>query len=453
LVDEGDARHRIAVHLPPHRLGLRLHAGDSTEQRYGAVENAQRALDLDGEVDVPGSIDDVDAVLGEGLVHALPETGGRRGGDGDSALLLLFHVVHDGRAVMNFADLVRDPGVEKDSLGRRRLSRVDVRGNADVPIPLDGRRACHGYRPLPMGWPLAGLPTVMRKGLVRLRHAMRIFALSHRGTAVLGGIHQLVGEPERHRFLAAVASGLDDPAHRQCLAAGRADFNRDLVRGAADAARLHFNDGLDVVERLGEHLDRFPTPLAGLLPDPIQSAIDDALGRRLLAALHDDVHELGEHVVVEFRVRQDGADGSLGSTGHILVPALLLGALRAVLRPALLALADAGAIEGATDRVIANAWQILHAATADEHHRVLLQVVTLATDVAGHFIAVREAYAADLTQRRIRLLRCHRVHARAHAALLGSRPERRHLGLFGLQASRLPDELTRGRHVRLVSRT
>src|SRR6185437_3504156 len=174
--------------------------------------------------------------------------------------------------------------------------------------------------------------------------------------------------------------------------------------------------------------------------------------RRLLAALHDDVHELGEHVVVEFRVRQDGADGSLGSTGHILVPALLLGALRAVLRPALLALADAGAIEGATDRVIANAWQILHAATADEHHRVLLQVVTLATDVAGHFIAVREAYAADLAQCGIRLLGCHRVHARAHPALLGRCPECRHLGLFGLQASRLPDELTRGRHVRLVSR-
>src|SRR5262249_9745848 len=41
--------------------------------------------------------------------------------------------------------------------------------NADVPIPLDGRRACHGYRPLPMGGPLAGLPTVMREGLVRLR--------------------------------------------------------------------------------------------------------------------------------------------------------------------------------------------------------------------------------------------------------------------------------------------
>ena len=35
------------------------------EHRDRRVEHAQRALDLDGEVDVPGRIDDVDAVLGE----------------------------------------------------------------------------------------------------------------------------------------------------------------------------------------------------------------------------------------------------------------------------------------------------------------------------------------------------------------------------------------------------
>ena len=57
---------RVLVHLPPHRLGLRLHAGDRAEQRHRAVEHAQRALDLDGEVDVAGRVDDVDAVLGEG---------------------------------------------------------------------------------------------------------------------------------------------------------------------------------------------------------------------------------------------------------------------------------------------------------------------------------------------------------------------------------------------------
>ena len=110
------------------------------------VEHAQRALHLDGEVDVPGRVDDVDAVLGEGLVHPLPEAGGGGGGDGDAALLLLLHVVHHGRAVVDLADLVRDAGVEKDALGRGRLARVDVRGDADVPITLDGRRTCHDAR-------------------------------------------------------------------------------------------------------------------------------------------------------------------------------------------------------------------------------------------------------------------------------------------------------------------
>ena len=52
LVDEADARDVVAVGLAPHRLGLRLDAGDAVEHRDGAVEHAQRALDLDGEVDV-----------------------------------------------------------------------------------------------------------------------------------------------------------------------------------------------------------------------------------------------------------------------------------------------------------------------------------------------------------------------------------------------------------------
>ncbi len=52
LVDVGDARHVILVGLAPDGLRLRLHAGDRVEQRDRAVEHAQGALDLDGEVDV-----------------------------------------------------------------------------------------------------------------------------------------------------------------------------------------------------------------------------------------------------------------------------------------------------------------------------------------------------------------------------------------------------------------
>ena len=60
LVDEADAGDAVLVGLAPDRLGLRLDAGHGVEHGDGAVEHAQRALDLDGEVDVAGRVDDVD---------------------------------------------------------------------------------------------------------------------------------------------------------------------------------------------------------------------------------------------------------------------------------------------------------------------------------------------------------------------------------------------------------
>ena len=62
LVHERDARNVVLVGLAPDGLALRLDAVAAVEDRHRAVENAQRALDLDGEVDVAGRVDDVDAV-------------------------------------------------------------------------------------------------------------------------------------------------------------------------------------------------------------------------------------------------------------------------------------------------------------------------------------------------------------------------------------------------------
>ena len=125
LVDVDDARDAVLVGLPPHRLRLRLDAGDGVEDGDGAVEHAQRALDLDREVDVARRVDDVDAVVA-------PEAGGGGRRDGDAALLLLHHPVHRGGAFVDLADLVGPPGVVQDALGRRRLARIDVGHDADV---------------------------------------------------------------------------------------------------------------------------------------------------------------------------------------------------------------------------------------------------------------------------------------------------------------------------------
>src|SRR5207247_11311103 len=139
LVDEGHARHPVAVGLPPDRLGLRLDAAHAAEDGDRAVEHAEAPLDLDGEVDVPGRVDDVHAVLA-------PEAGGRGRGDGDPAFLLLHHPVHHRGALVHLADLVADARVVEDALGRGGLAGIDVRHDADVARLLESNRAGHDAR-------------------------------------------------------------------------------------------------------------------------------------------------------------------------------------------------------------------------------------------------------------------------------------------------------------------
>src|SRR5262245_7469177 len=103
-----------------------------------------------------------------------------------------------------------------------------------------------------LNWPLptvnCQLPTVVSKGLVRFRHAVRVFALLDGATTKVGGVEQLVGQLLLHRLAVAPrAREADQPADAEREAAVRIDFNRNLVVRAADAARLHFEGRLDVV--------------------------------------------------------------------------------------------------------------------------------------------------------------------------------------------------------------
>src|SRR6185369_16564547 len=87
---------------------------------------------------------------------------------------------------------------------------------------------------------------------------------------------------------------------------------------------------------------------------------------------------------------------------------LSLGRLRrlgAVLRAALLAVLHALRVERAAHDVIAHAGQVLDAPAADQHHRVFLQVVAFAADVADDLEAVGEAHLRHLAKRGVRLLR------------------------------------------------
>src|SRR6202008_1676318 len=96
-------------------------------------------LDLDGEVDVPGRVDDVEALLP-------PECGRRGRRDGDAALLLLLHQIHRRGAFMHLADLMVLAGVREDPPRGRGLAGIDVSHDAEVAVVLDGMGAGHGGR-------------------------------------------------------------------------------------------------------------------------------------------------------------------------------------------------------------------------------------------------------------------------------------------------------------------
>src|SRR4249920_610618 len=68
----------------------------------------------------------------------------------------------------------------------------------------------------------------------------------------------------------------------------------------------------------------------------------------------------------------------------------------AVLGAALLAVFHALRVERAAHDVVAHARQVLDAAAADQHHRVLLQVVALTRDIGDDFHTVAQTHARDL---------------------------------------------------------
>jgi hypothetical protein len=106
-------------------IELALDAAHGAKHGDRPVKDAQRALNLDREVDVAGRIDEVDAVVA-------PKAGRRGGGDGDPALLFLRHPVHDRGAFVDLADLVGFAGEKEDPFGGGGLAGVDMRHDANV---------------------------------------------------------------------------------------------------------------------------------------------------------------------------------------------------------------------------------------------------------------------------------------------------------------------------------
>src|SRR6202165_3172947 len=236
------------------------------------------------------------------------------------------------------------------------------------------------------------------ESLVAFLHPMGfLFALA-RSARVLRSVKQLERELLRHALPATLASETDDPAARQGEAALRADLDRNLVGRATHPPRLDLEQRGGVPQGQVEHLERL---FLGLLPGTTQGVIDDLLGGRPPALAHDDVHELGNRLRLVDRVGRDDTLDWTAATRHL--GRLGLFALGAVLGARLLAILGACGVQGAADDVVADAREVLDLASADEHDRVLLQVVSDAGDVSSHLDARGQPDAGYLAEGRVRL--------------------------------------------------
>ena len=135
LVDEAEPRYVVLGGLPPDGLALRLDPLDGREDDDGAVEHAERPLDLGREVDVARSVDDVDR--DRLAARVLPVAGDRRRDDRDAPLALLFQVVGRGVPLVDVSHPVDLAGVVEDPFGGRGLAGVDVGDDADVADPAE----------------------------------------------------------------------------------------------------------------------------------------------------------------------------------------------------------------------------------------------------------------------------------------------------------------------------
>src|SRR5437867_1965640 len=96
---------------------------------------------------------------------------------------------------------------------------------------------------------LPGLPLEMAEGLVGLGHLVGVLAPLDRRAEVIHGVDELGRELLGHALAAALAGGLDEPAHAERQPTVAADLDRDLIRSATDAARLDLDDRGGVAQR------------------------------------------------------------------------------------------------------------------------------------------------------------------------------------------------------------
>ena len=303
LVDVHHTGDLVFISLTPNGLRLRLDTTLCGQNGHRTVQNTQRTLDLNSEVNVARSVDNVDAVtillecdrilLGLGV---RPVAGGSSGSDGDTTLLLLNHPVHRGAAIVDLTDLMVDTGVVQDTLGSGRLAGIDMSHNADISRHLKRNfSGCSHEINLLQNRSI----TEMCESLVSFCHLVSVLTLLHGVTSIVGSIHDLSSQTLCHGLLTTGAAVGSQPAQTQSLAASGADLQGNLVVSATNTAGLALEAGHDVLHRLLESLQRI---VAGLFLNHGESFVNDLLSDALLAIQHDAVDQAGDHLGIVNRI-------------------------------------------------------------------------------------------------------------------------------------------------------
>jgi hypothetical protein len=129
FIDESDSGDVVAFELTVYGYGLGLNASHGAQHENRSVEDPQRPLDFNGEVNVSGRIDEVNGII-------FPLDLRRRGLYGDASFPFQFHVVHRRADAVFAADFVNGVNfvAEKQYAFRQgRFPRIDMRADSDVP--------------------------------------------------------------------------------------------------------------------------------------------------------------------------------------------------------------------------------------------------------------------------------------------------------------------------------
>ncbi|MNZ55370.1 hypothetical protein D3C78_732960 [compost metagenome] len=310
LVHVNNTWNAVLVGLTPYGFGLRLNAGGTAEYNDSAVEYAQRTFYFNGEVNVARGIDDVYAVFAVLATGTFPEGGNSSGGNGNTPLLLLHHPVGGRGAVMHLAHFVAQTCVKQDPLGSGSFARVNVRANTNVTVAVDWCSTSHRALAKIV---MPELEAVVRERFVGFGHTVYVFTLLDCSTFAFSSIQQLASQAQSHGLLATLAGVVYQPAHCQGVTTGWTNFNRNLVSGTANTARLNFDQRSDGVESF---LEDFQGIAVLAFFDLVQRTVNDTLGNGFLAAFHHVVHELGEDLASVFWIVQNLTLGCYTTSWH-----------------------------------------------------------------------------------------------------------------------------------------